>query len=314
MTTNNTAFPVDPVQTAISVGYQNAMYIADKVLPRVGVGRQEFKYLTYPIEESFRLPDSTVGRRGKVNEVLLTAEEKIASTDDYGLEDPIPFTDIDAAQSAGMRSPVDHATMQLTDYILLGHEVRTAALVFDASNYPSTNKTQLLTTNQWNEFSETDSDPIDDILTGADAMLMWPTHMVMGTAVWRSLRVHPKIVAAIHGSNTPVSMVGRRQVADLFELEEVLVGESRLNTAKYGQPAVLGRAWGPHCLLFHVNPNADARQGLSWGYTAQYQTRVTGTIQDTNIGLRGGTRVRVGESVKELITAPLAAYLIEDAV
>ena len=46
----------------------------------------------------------------------------------------------------------------------------------------------------------------------------------------------------------------------------------------------------------------------------QYKTRVVGTINDPNIGLRGGRRVRVGESVKELITAPMAAYLIEDAV
>jgi hypothetical protein len=255
-----------------------------------------------------------VARRGQVNEVLLTATEEIASTDDYGLEDPIPFTDIDQAQQAGMRSPIDHATMQLTDYILLGHEVRTAAVVFDPANYPMGNKTELTSNDRWDVPSHDDSNPIDDILTGADACLMKPNFIAMGNVVWRSLRVHPRIVKAVHGNDGDTGIVTRRQVAELFEVEAVLVGESFLNTAAYGQPATLGRVWGEHCLLFHHNPNADARQGITHGYTAQYQTRVSGSIPDTKIGLRGGQRVRVGESVKELIVAARAAYLIENAV
>jgi hypothetical protein len=138
--------------------------------------------------------------------------------------------------------------------------------------------------------------------------------MTVGSAVWLKLRTHPMLAKAIHGTSGDVGIVTRRQVAELFELEELLVGENRLNTAKYGQPATLGRVWGKHALLYHVNPNSDSRQGLTFGYTAQYQSRVARTINDTKIGLSGGTRVRVGESVKELIVAPLAAFLIQDAV
>ena len=35
---------------------------------------------------------------------------------------------------------------------------------------------------------------------------------------------------------------------------------------------------------------------------------------DPNIGLRGGQRVRVGESVKELVTAPDLGFFFENAV
>jgi hypothetical protein len=312
--TANTPFPIDPIQTAISVAYRNTMYIADMVLPRVPVGREEFKYLNYPVEETFRLPDTTVGRRGRVNEVTLTATETIANTLDYGLEDPIPFPDIDQAQSAGIRSPIDNATQTLTDYIALDREVRTAALVFDAAQYPTGHKVQLAGTDQWDQFAEAASDPIEDILAGMDAALLKPTHAVMGSAVWLKLRVHPKVVSAVLGNDGTRGIVTRAEFAELFELQDVLVGENRLNTAKYGQDAVLSRVWGKHFLLYHHNPNADARQGLTFGYTAQYQNRVAGTMSDPKIGLRGGVRVRVGESVKELIVAPLAAYFIEDAV
>jgi hypothetical protein len=309
----NTPFPIDPIQTAITVAYRNPMYIADRVLRRVPVGREEFKFLSYPEAETMRLPETAVGRRGKVNEVTLSATETVASTSDYGLEDPVPMPDIDQAASAGVPSPIDNATMTLSDYVALGHEKRTADLVFAAAQYPSSQKVTLTGNDQWN-VAHDDSDPIADVLTGIDACLIRPNRAVMGSAVWLKLRVHPKIVAAIHGNEGTTGIVSRRQVAELFELEELLVGEHRLNTAKFGQPPTLGRVWGKHFLLFHSNANADTRQGVTFGYTAQYKGRVATTKFDDTIGLRGGTRVRVGESVKELIVAPLAAYFIEDAV
>ena len=39
---SNTPYPIDPVQTSISETYANTMYVADRVLPRVPVSRQEF--------------------------------------------------------------------------------------------------------------------------------------------------------------------------------------------------------------------------------------------------------------------------------
>lgn len=318
----NTPYPIDPVLSAIAVGYRNPVvtYIADQVLPRSSVMREEFKWWKFPLEETFRLPDARVGRRGKVNEVLLTATEQTSSTDDYGLDDVIPWPDTAQAQVGAVPpgfDPVGQATMQLTDYIMLGREKRVADLVFDADQYPSGFKVQLTTTDQWDEYAEADSNPIEDILTGIDAMLMPATHMVIGSAAWLKLRAHPRIVQAIHGNEGDQGIATRQQVAELFELPGgVLVGEGRLNTAAYGQPAVLGRVWGPHALLAHINPNASLQsQSITLGLTAEFGPRVAGQqTDDRAVGLRGGTRVRVGESVKELIVAAQAAYFIEDAV
>ncbi len=59
---------------------------------------------------------------------------------------------------------------------------------------------------------------------------------------------------------------------------------------------------------------ADTRGGVTFGFTAEWGGRIAGQWEDKNIGLRGGQRVRVGESVKELIIASQAGYFIEDAV
>jgi hypothetical protein len=302
-------FPTDPVLIAIAIGYRNPSYIADLVLPRVPVGRQEYKYWLYPVEETFAAPDSAVGRRSAPNEIDLTATETSSLTKDYGLDDPIPQTDIDNAPAN--YSPVDRAVRQLTDYILLGREKRVADLVFNAANYPAGHKITLAGGDQ---FSHADSDPIEVISEALDAPLIRPNTITMGQSVWSKLSRHPKIVKAIHGNEGDTGIVRRQAVAELFEVQAIHVGQHRLNTAKKGQAANLQRVWGKHISLTYIDPNADTNGGVTFGLTAQWGTRLSGQERDSKIGLRGGVRVRVGESVDERIVAPMAGYLIENAV
>jgi len=53
---------------------------------------------------------------------------------------------------------------------------------------------------------------------------------------------------------------------------------------------------------------------MTFGFTAQFGTRVAGSTPDKNIGLRGGQLVRVGESVKEIITSDQLGYYVQNAV
>ena len=305
-------FPVDPVLVGITLAYRNPRYIADEVLPRVPVGREEFKYWKYPEDEAFRVPDTKVGRRSRPNEIVLTATESTASTEDYGLEDAVPNDDIRNAPAN--HSPVDRATVQLTEYILIDREQRVANLVFNSSSYASANVTTLSGTSQWSD--QANSDPVDAITAALDVPLVRPNIMVLGRAVWTKLRTHPKVVAAVKpaGAREASGVAMRQAVAELFELEEVLVGEAWINTAKKGQAASISRVWGKHCALLFRDRTADTRSGLTFGFTAQFGSRIAGTRPDPDIGLRGGVRVRVGESLKELVIANQAGYLFQNAV
>lgn len=303
-------FPIDPQLTGITIAYKNPAYIADGVLPRVGVGKEEFKWWLYPIEETFALPDTRVGRKSQPNEVDLSATEQTSSTDDYGLDFAIPQADIDNAPAN--RNPVDRAAMQNTDYILLDREKRVADLVFDANQYAAANRITLSGTSQFSDFAN--SDPLGVVLDGMDACLIRPNLITMGQEVWTRLSQHPAIVKAVHGNSGDSGIARRQAVAELFEVEEILVGQSRLNTARKGQNATLARVWGKHIAMHHRNRLADTGGGITFGYTAEFGTRVAGQWPDRNIGLRGGTRGRVGESVKELIVAAQAGYFIQNAV
>lgn len=303
-------FPTDPTLTAITIGYRNRAMIADEVLPRAAVGRKEFKWWKFDQAEGFTIPNTLVGRTSRPNQVEFSASEETSSVIDYGLEDPIPQDDIDNAPTN--HDPRGQAVEGLTDLILLDREVRVASQVFSPGTYPAGYKEELTSTDKWSDFD--DSDPIGDILEALEKPLLRPNIMVLGQPVWTKLSQHPKIVKAVHGNSGDSGVARRQAVAELFELEDILVGASLLNVARRGQTPSYSRVWGSHAALIHRDRNPSTRQRATFGFTAQYNERVAGWSEDRNIGLRGGQVIRVGESVREVIAAPFLGYFFENAV
>ena len=320
----NRPFVVDPVLTAIAIGYRNpaSALIADQVLPRVPVSAEKFKYTVYPLEEAFNIPDARVGRRGRVQQLEFGGSERTSSVEDFGLESPIPNSDIEAAAEARARGvssydPEGHSTQMLTDTVNNIREVRVAGIVHDPGSYSASRRIALSGTDQFDDY--TNSDPIGVIKAGTEATLVYPPNkMVMGRAVWSKLSSHPKIVNAVKGNLTNQGIVTRQQFAELFAdqgINEVLVGDAWQNTAKPGQSVNLARAWGKHIAMIYVNPLAQPEAGgVTFGLTAQYGSKIAGRIIDQDVGLQGGVRVRMGERVKELVVAQDTGYLIQNAV
>jgi len=302
-------FPIQPELTAIAVMYKNKSMIADLVAPRFPVGKQEFKYLKHDLAEGFTVPDTKVGRKSAPNQVEFTATEITDSTEDYGLDDAIPQADINNAPPN--YNPLGKSVEYLTNLIELDREVRVANMVFNAGSYASTNKVTLSGTSQ---FSHVSSAPIDQITDALDGMVMRGNIMVCGRLAYSKLIRHPDIVKAYYGTSNDKGIANREILKELFELEEVLVGESFVNTARKGQSATLSRAWGKHVSLIHRDSNADAMRGTTFMLTAQFGARIAGSIPDSDIGLRGGVRVRTGEGVKEFMPANDLGYFFQNAV
>lgn len=303
-------FPVTPELTAVAVAYKNQTLVADRVLPRVPVSKEVFKYNEFPLEEGFTVPKTNVGRRGKVNEITFSSEEKEASTQDYALDDPIPYADIMNAMEGF--DPEAHSVQYLTELLLLDREVRTANLVFDPTKYGAGQKETLAA---GDKFSNAESNPIEIIEDSLNSAIMRPNKAVIGQNAYSKLRQHPKVVSAILGNSGTSGLVNAAQLADLFELDEIIVGRAWVNMAKKGKEASLQRTWGNHMLLFYQNTLAMPTNKLvTFGFTGQHGNRVAGSQDDSNIGMRGGKRVRSGESLRELIVADKLAYLIEDVI
>ncbi len=309
-------FTPSPQYTAIALAYTNREMIADQVLPRLSVTAREFKWDRHEKSSMFQVPSTLVGRKGSPNEVEFSATEETSSVADYGLDDVVPREDVEAAAGKPGLDPLGRATEGVSQLILLDREQRTADLVFNPNTYPVGNKVQLATTDQWNEYAEANSDPVEDILAAKEAALMPYNTAVIGEKVWFALRRHPKLLAAYFPVNaTGGGILSLQQFAELFEFERVLIGRAKKATTKPGQTLTLGDVWGNHFAMMHQNPLGSLRgNGITFGATAEYGTRFASTMEEPKVGLRGATRVRVGEMVKELITSADCGYLIQDAV
>lgn len=305
---NRAPFPINPELTAIAIAYRNTKLIADEVMPRSPVGKKEFKYLKHTLAEGFTLPNTLVGRTGKPNQVEFTASEETDSTEDFGLDDPVPQDDI--ANAPAGYDPLGRATEGLTELIALDREKRVADLIFATGTYAAANRLALSGSDQFSDFIG--SDPIAVIMDALDAMVMRGNIAVIGRPAFSILQRHPKIVKAANRNSGDSGIATRQAIAELFELDEVLVGEGWINGAKKGQTASMSRVWGKHIALLYrdrVSPNK-----ITFGFTAEFGKRVAGSIPDSNIGLRGGQRVRVGESVKEVVTANDLGYFLQNVV
>jgi hypothetical protein len=319
MAYQNFPFPIQQDLTAISLAYTNRAYIADEVSPRVPVGSREFKWLQYNRDEMFTVPSTLVGRKGVPNEVQFGATEVPGFVKDYGLDDVVPQDDIDNAPAG--YNVVGRAVEGTTELVALDRERRVADLYFNANTYPAANRTTLSGTSQWSDYAN--SDPYSAIMAARDGMLMPFNTAVLGRLAWSKLRVHPKITAALapssngnsgtsNANGAPASV---QAVAELLELDRLLIGESWINTAKPGQTPTLVRVWGKHMALFHNNPLASIRgNAITFGFTAEFGNRVSGSIPEPKTGLRGAQRVRVGESVNELVCASDVGYYFQNVV
>ena len=319
MANMNFPFPIQSELTAITLAYQNRRLIADEVLPRTPVPSREFKWLQMNRDQMFTVPETLVGRKGQPNEVEFGGTETAGFVRDFGLDDVVPNEDLESAP-AGF-DPLGTAVTGISELIALDREKRVADLIFNANTYPAANRATLSGTSQWSDY--TNSDPYTAIQTALDGMLMRPNRAIIGRLAWSRLRVHPKITAALAPSstgNTPTSNAGAQPatlqaVADLLELDEILVGEAFINTAKPGQTASLSRCWGKHMAFLHQNPVATIRgNAVTFGFTAEWGNRVAGSMPEPKVGLRGAQRVRVGESVNELIVASDVGYYFQNIV
>lgn len=313
-----TAFPVNPTLTAIAIGYKNTddMLIADDVLPRVPTGKK-FKYTKYSAEQGYTVPDTKVGRKSEPTMVDFGGTEVSDECMDFGLDDLVPndevaaFEAMDKPQSGGPIDPRSLSTMMLTNLVTLDREIRVANLVTALATYLAAQRTTLSGASQW---SDANSNPLSAILSALDIPLIRPNKVVMGRAVWTQLRQHPKVVQAVYKSQQGAGTISLSQLAELLEVQKVLVGSSFVNTAKKGQAASYARVWGKHCALVYSSELAAQTMQPNFGFTAQFGTKIAGDMSDPKKGLRGGVVVRAGESVKEVISSQDAGYFFQNAV
>lgn len=245
--------------TNISVRYNWAEGIADRVFPSVSVKKESDLYFIYD-GSNIRLDETIRANHAESNVV-----EEDVSTGSYSLEEHALKTLITRRDRDNSDAPLSldvDATKTLTEKILIRREFETVKIAFTTATW-SANAT-IASASAWDTST---SNPIADVLTGTGIVLrnghVRPKHAVAGYEVFNKLKVNSTIVDRI--KYTSRDSITEAILASLFDIDELIIGASAYNPSAEGIAASTTFLWGKDFLLYHKS-NSPRLRSASAGY------------------------------------------------
>ena len=303
---------VDQILTNLSIAYPAPDVIWQKVLPQIKVAKRSDKYYVYSKDDLHRIYADAIGPTAYANEV-----DYDLSTDNYSVEDHALEGWVSQAAIDNQDQPLDlmrDKTEFIARWLNLAQEARTAAVVFNSASYPTANKVTLSGTSQWGGSAD---DPINDVLAAVEGCFVRANTLVFGADTWLKFRALPEILDAVKSSSryqgSPGGLATQSEVASLFEIDNLLIGRARYNTAKKGQTGAYSRVWGKHCSALYVEPSPTTLS-ITFGATFSEMNFETVRGFDERRGVKGSHFIKTAWNTDEKIIASDTGYMIVDAV
>lgn len=295
------ALPRDPILSNIAIEFTPKGFIADRVLPVVPVNLEAAGYYVFD-DSNFNIPEMKRNPRTVYKEIDFGLTSDTYRAEEYGLEARID--DRERRNAPGGLDLDVGKTRRLTNAALLNRERRVANLVLNTANV--TQNTTLSGTAQW---SDPTSDPSATAKAARAAIRsktgVLPNRLAIGYDVWEALRVHPKVIDFMDGGRASA-----QDLAEFFEVEEVIVAGALYNTANEAQASVMADLWGKDALFFYQSSIVAADEP-SFGYQFQAQALTIFRYRDVPVNC---DILRINEIRAEKISAVKLAYLVKAAV
>lgn len=302
----------DAILTNLSIMYKNEMFIADEVLPVVPVTKRSDKYFVYDKKDTYRLIPTEVGPKAQPNEVDWNVGTQNYSVVDHALADYVSIEEIGNADNP--LRPRSDTNDQLNEWLSLAREYRVAQLIFNGGTYSADQKRTLAANVQWGQDAAT---PIKDVQAAVEGCFVRANTLVFGRDAWLIFRQLPEVLDAVKSStrhdDTPGGLATKMEIAKLFEVDKVLVGRARYNSARPGKAANYEFLWGKKMAALHVVPGAGIKT-ITFGKSFMQRTRHTQTSLDAKRGAEGAEYMKVGYNCDEKIVAPDLGLLLDQVV
>ncbi len=304
---------IDVALTNVSVAYTNPDYISDIISPPVPVRKQSDKYFIYdPNRDRFRAGNDRRAPGAEANEVDFGLSTDNYFCDDHALASAVPDEERENADPP-IQADIDR-TEFLVDKISLNKEIDIATRIRTGADIPGAT---LSGTDQWSDYDN--SDPVaaveEEKSTIQTAVQVIPNTLVLSYPVYQKVRQHPKVIEKVQ--YVKLGVVGPDVLAQLFDVDRVLVPRAFKNTAAPGQAASLEYVWGNDAFLCYVPPRAALKQ-VAMAYTFMWTVApgsINGHIVETwREDRRKADMVRVQKYYDQKIIAPGAAYIWKSAV
>lgn len=274
--------------TQISIAFLQSMegFIAEQVFPNIPVAKQSDRYWTYPQGNFVR---SAAQKRAPGTPSASTGYT-VDSTSSYFC-DPIavnhPIPDQVRANADAAIVPDRDATELVTRDLAIKRERDWASRFFTTGIWTgSTTGGDITPASLWDLAGST---PFQDIEAQSESIKLKsggtvrPNTMVLGTAVWRTLKHHPEFLARISGGATKdnPALVMQRLLAEVVGVERILVADAVHNPAAEGVPPTNAFVLGSkNALLCYSNPRPSL-MSPSAGYIFSWTAYLAGPSGQT---------------------------------
>lgn len=244
-------------------------------------------------------------------------DKQAFACDEHGAEEPVD--DVESKMYAEYFDAEQVCTQRAFDVVLRNAERRIAAAVFNTGTWTGGALTTAVAGGkEWSVAA--DALPITDIKAAKkkvwDGCGLWPNALVLNRHVFNNLRECAQIIERVKysGFQDPVaSKISAAALAQVFDLEFILIAGSAKNSANEGQAAALASIWDDEkAMVCRIGTTNDFREPcigrvLHWnGDGSEIDGRVE-TYRDESIR---GDVVRVRHQVDELILYPQCGHLI----
>lgn len=264
---------VDKPLTNLSIAYRNDEYIWDRIFPVVKVNKESDKYYVFTQGDWFR-DEARVRAPG--DPVALTGYT--LSTDSYACEEyavgtKLPDRIVQNADQPPLRLRMEKAEL-VTQRVHLKLERQLASEIWTTGVWGTDNTSAT----DWDNASST---PTTDVQTAIDTIALAtgkiPNTLVLGYEVWSALKFNSDITDLIKYTQRGVATP--QLLAQIWDLDNVIIGRAIYNTSKEGQTPSYSPVWGDNALVCYVAPN-PGRMTPSAGYTFMARAPQIGRYYD----------------------------------
>lgn len=290
-------------------------FIATQVLPVFEAAKASGNFGKIPIEQLLQQPDTlrapgTGYARGKWK-----FEPATYITTEHGWEEPVD--DNEAAMYSDYFDAEQVSALRAYGIILGNLERRVAAAVFNTSTWTGASLTTTVGT-VWS--TKASATPAADVAAAVDKVYsnsgLWPNTVIMSRQLFREARECAEIIDRLKYNGLtdvkPANMTAQI-LAQVFDVERVLVAGSTKNTANEGQTASLSSNWdATKCMVCRTVLSNDIREpGLGrifhW---SQDGSQIGGTAETYRDETVRGDVVRVRHQTGEKILLTEAGHLL----
>lgn len=300
---------IDPILTTVAQGYRNAAFIGSTLFPAVPVDQRGGKIVAFG-KEDFMIYRTARAPGAHTPRVQFGYSSNSYALEQHALEGQVPFEQMQDARQVPGIDQGQLAVRKVQNIIGLRLEKAQADLATTAGNYPNGNKATLSGTAQWSDY--TNSNPSAAIETAKDAIRakigLRPNVVVLGAAVFSTLRQHPAIIDRIKYTGRDV--VTTELLAALWGVDRVVVGD-----AVYASDAgVFSDVWGKFVVVAYTDTTGLMDMGVpTFGYS--YQLRGYPVVERPYEDRNAKSWIYpVTDEVAPVIAANTAGYLYSAVV